>query len=88
MLPVFINIREIMMPELHTHTHGIVLRVFASGPGDRGSIPDRVIPKTSKMVVDAFLINTQPDKIRSRVSGAIQAKKQCPLLYLNEVVIY
>ena len=25
---------------------GLVGRVFANGPGDRGSIPDRVIPKT------------------------------------------
>ena len=33
-------------------------RVFANGPGDRGSIPDRVIPKTQKMVLDAVLHNT------------------------------
>ena len=33
--------------------------VFASGPGDRGSIRDRVIPKTQKMVLDAALLNTQ-----------------------------
>ncbi len=25
---------------------GVVVRVFASGPGDLGSIPDLVIPKT------------------------------------------
>ena len=29
---------------------GQVGRVFANGPGDRGSIPGRVIPKTQKMV--------------------------------------
>ena len=34
-------------------------RVFANGPGDRGSIPGRVIPKTQKMVLDAALLNTQ-----------------------------
>ena len=28
-------------------------RVFANGPGDRGSIPGRVIPKTQKMVLNA-----------------------------------
>ena len=39
-------------------------RVFASGPGDRGSIPGRVIPKTQKMVLDAALIYTQHYKVR------------------------
>ena len=34
-------------------------RVFANGPGDRVSIPDRVIPKTKKMVLDATLLNIQ-----------------------------
>ncbi len=39
-------------------------RVFANGPGDRGSISGRVIPKTKKMVLDAALLNTQHYKIR------------------------
>ena len=34
-------------------------RVFASGAGDQGSIPGRVIPKTKKIVLDAALLNTQ-----------------------------
>ena len=34
-------------------------RVFANGPGDLGSIPGRVIPKTLKMVLDTSLLNTQ-----------------------------
>ena len=34
-------------------------RVFGYGPVDRGSITDRVIPKTQKMVLDAALLNTQ-----------------------------
>ena len=38
---------------------GLGLRVFANGPGDLGSIPGRVIPKTQKMVLDASLLNTQ-----------------------------
>ena len=33
-------------------------RVFANGPGDLGSIPGRVIPKSLKMVLDTFLLNT------------------------------
>ena len=39
--------------------YGLAVRVFANGPGDRGSIPGRVIPKTQKLVIDAFLLNTQ-----------------------------
>ena len=37
--------------------------VFASGPGDLGSIPDRVIPKTLKMVFDVSLLKTQHYKV-------------------------
>ena len=33
----------------------VVGRVFANGPGDRGSIPGWVIPKTLKMVLDTSL---------------------------------
>ncbi len=33
-------------------------RVFANGPGDLGSIPSCVIPKTFKMVLDISLLNT------------------------------
>ena len=33
---------------------GQVGRVFASGPGDRGSIPGPGIPKTEKMVHSAL----------------------------------
>ena len=38
-------------------------RVFANGPGDQGSIPGRVIPKTLKMVLDTSLLNTQQYKV-------------------------
>ena len=31
---------------------GLMSRVFAHGPGDWGSIPDRIIPKTLKTVLD------------------------------------
>ena len=37
----------------------LVGRVFANGPGDQGSIPGRVIPKTQKMVLDTSLLNIQ-----------------------------
>ncbi len=41
-----------------------MVRVFANCPGDLGSIPGRVIPKTQKMVLDATLLNTQHYKIK------------------------
>ena len=42
---------------------------FTSGPGDWGSIPDRVIPRTQKMVPDATLLNIQHYK--ARVKGKV-----------------
>ena len=39
-------------------------KVFANGPGDWGSIPGRVTPKTKKMVLDTALLNTQHYKVR------------------------
>ena len=38
--------------------YGLVVRVFANGLGNQGSIPGRVIPKTLKMVLDTSLLNT------------------------------
>ena len=43
---------------------GLLGRVFTNSPGDRGSIPGRVIPKTFKMVLDTSLLNTQQYKVR------------------------
>ena len=39
------------------------LYMFTNGLGDLGSIPDCVIPKTLKMVLDISLLNTQQHKI-------------------------
>ena len=38
--------------------------VFANDPGDQGSIPGQVIPKTQKMVLDVALLSTQHYKVR------------------------
>ena len=43
---------------------GLMSRVFANGPGDRGSIPGRVVPKIQKMLLDTSLLNTQYYKVR------------------------
>ena len=46
---------------------------IASGPGDRGSIPGRVISKAQKMVLDAASLSTQQYKVRIKVKvGSIQ----------------
>ena len=42
---------------------GLVGRVFANGPGDLGSIPGRVIPKTLKIELDSSLFNYQQYKV-------------------------
>ena len=49
---------------------GLVGRVFANGSGDLGSIPGRVIPKTLKMVIDTYLLNTQQYKVR--IKGKVE----------------
>ena len=38
---------------------GIMVRVYANGPEDLGSIPVQVLLKTQKMVLEASLLNTQ-----------------------------
>ena len=45
-------------------TIGLMNRVFANGPGNRGSIPGRVIRKTQKMVLYAALLSTKRYKVR------------------------
>ena len=49
---------------------GLMSRLFANGPGDWGSIPGRVIPKTQKMVLDATLISSQHYKVR--IKGKVE----------------
>ena len=49
-------------------------RVFANRPGDRGSIPGRVIPKTQKMVLDATLLDTLHYKVR--IKGRVEQSRE------------
>ena len=53
---------------------GLAVRVFANRPGDLGSIPGRVIPKTQKMVLDASLLNTQQYKVR--IKGKVEQSRE------------
>ena len=48
--------------------------MFANGPGDRGSIPGRVIPKTLKMVLDASLLKTQHYKVG--IKGKVEQSRE------------
>ena len=48
---------------------GLMSRVFTNGPGDWGSIPGWVIPKTQKKkktIFDAALHNTQHYEVRNK----------------------
>ena len=58
-------------------------RVFANGPGDRVSIPGRVIPKTQKMLLDAALLNTQHFKVE--IKGKVEQSREwsCALHYTS-----
>ena len=49
-------------------------RVFANGPGDRGSTPGQVIPKTLKMVLDTSLLKTQQHKVH--IKGKVEPSRE------------
>ena len=57
---------------------GQVGRVFANDPGVMGSVSGRVIPKTLKMVLDTFLLNTQRYKVRLRIKWSNPGKGVAP----------
>ena len=56
---------------------------MSKGPGDLGSIPCRVIPKTYKMVLDAALLSTQPYKVRTKGRVEQSREKSSALPYTS-----
>ena len=66
--------RAKMDPYSHSLSFSQVGRVFANGPGDLGSIPGRVIPKTLKMVLDTSLLNTQQCKVE--IKGKVEQSRE------------
>ena len=62
---------------------GMMIRVFANGPGNLGSIPDRVTPKTQKMVLDASLFNTQRYKVEIKGKVEQSRKRSSALPYTS-----
>ena len=57
--------------------------VFAYGPGDRGSIPGRVIPKIQKIVLGAALLGAQHYKVRIRCSNPGKGVAPSPTLWCS-----
>ena len=53
----------------------LMSRAFTNSPGDQGSTPGQVIPKTEKMVLDSTLLNTQHYKVR--IKGKMDQSKEC-----------
>ena len=52
-----------------------MVRVFAKGPGDPGSIPGGIIPETQKMVLDVSLLNTHHFKVRKWSNQVVALEK-------------
>ena len=69
-----INTTIINATTTNTPDIGLAVRVFANGPGDLGSVPGRVIPKSQKMVLDASLLNTQHYKVR--IKGKVEQSRE------------
>ena len=53
-------------------------RVFANGPEDQDSIPDWVLPRTQKIVLDASLLNTQYYKVQIKGKCSNPGKARAP----------
>ncbi len=62
---------------------GLFSPVRASGPKDLGSIPGHVIPKTLKMVLNTYLLNTQQYKGRIKGKEGQSLERSSPLPYTS-----
>ena len=52
--------------------------MFANSPGDQSSIPDQIILKTQKMVLDVTLLNTQHHKVQIKGKSCNPGKGVVP----------
>ena len=73
-ISIVFYIRKILNLLVYLVKIGPAVRVFANGPGDLGSIPGRVIPKTLKMELDTTLLNTQYYKVRFK--GKVEQSRE------------
>ena len=74
LLYLFIHYHILIYVIIYLWVIGPAVRVFANGPGDLGSIPGRVIPKTLKMELDTTLLNTQHYKVRFK--GKVEQSRE------------
>ena len=58
-------------------------RVFANGPVHQGSIPDRFISNTQKIVLDTSLLNAQHYKVGIRNIVEQSRERSCTLSYTS-----
>ena len=61
--------------------------MFTNGPGDLGSIPGCIIPKTLKMVLNTSLLNTQQYKVCIKGKVKQSRERSSPPLHLCVVAI-
>ena len=61
----------------------LVVRVFANGPIDWGSIPCQVIPKIQKILLDVVLLNTQHYKVRIKGKVGQSRERICAFPYTS-----
>ena len=59
----------------------ISIIIIDNDPGDLGSVPGRVIPKTLKMVLDTSLLNTQLYKVRIKGKAEQSRERSSALPY-------
>ena len=62
---------------------GLMSKLFANSPGDLGSIPDRVVPKIFKMVLDTSSLNTQQYKVRIKSKVEQTSERSSALPYTS-----
>ena len=55
-----------------------MISVFANGPGSRGLILDRAIPKAEKLVLDVSLLGNQHYEVQSKVNWSNLGKEVVP----------
>ena len=65
----------------------MMVRVFVNGPGDLGSIPGRVIPKSQKWYLMPPCLTLSIIRYVSRVKGVNPGKRLAPSLPLGVVAI-
>ena len=56
---------------------------FANGPGNQGSIPDRIIPKIQKTVLNTSLLNTQHYKVGIKGKVGLARESSSALNYTS-----